>query len=318
MHGANESWLPARAALQPDGLYLALRRIPASELCDAFMQETIARVPAQESIARIGRDDVGRAEPETAPAGIVFHVARCGSTVISQLLRELDVAVYAEPQPFNELLLPPHGWPREDLVAALRSLGAAFARHAAGPWVLKCSSWNTLFCELLVEAFPRAPWVLSLRDPVEVCVSLLAQPPGWLRGSEEPARRLYRLVQPQGEPASAEERVARVFGAFCEAAARLGHDRGRLVPYQSLPSSVWDAVAPHFGLAIGAREQARMAELARRYSKAPVGKESTYADDSARKRAAASAPLRLAIEAFARPAWSQLLALHAPMAAIQS
>jgi len=318
MHGANESWLPTRAALQPDGLYLAMRRIPASELRDAFLQETVARVPAQESIVRIGRDEVGRATTEAAPAGIVFHVARCGSTVISQLLRELDVAVYAEPQPFNELLLPPHAWPREDLIAALRSLGAAFARHASRPWVLKCSSWNTLFCELLAEAFPRAPWVLSLREPVEVCVSLLAQPPGWLRGSEEPGRRLYRVVQPQGEPASAEERVARVFGAFCEAAARLGRDRGRLVPYESLPSSVWDTIAPHFSLAIGERQRARMAEVSRRYSKSPVGRETDYADDSARKRAAASAPLRLAIESFARPAWSGLLALHAPMAAVQS
>ena len=318
MHGANESWLPTRAALQPDGLYLAMRPIPAGELRDAFLQETIARVPAQESVARIARDDLGRAAPGTAPAGIIFHVARCGSTVISQLLRELDVKVYAEPQPFNELLLPPHAWPREDLVAALRSLGAAFARHAAGPWVLKCSSWNTLFCELLAEAFPRAPWVLSLRDPVEVCVSLQAQPPGWLRESEEPGRRLYRVVQPQGEPASAEERVARVFGAFCEAAARLGRDRGRLVPYPSLPSSVSDTVVPHFALRIGERERARMAEASRRYSKSPVGKETAYADDSARKRAAASAPLRLAIEAFARPALSRLLAQHAPTAAVQS
>ena len=310
MHGANESWLPVRAALQPDALYLAQRRIPAAELRDPFMQETVVRVPAAESVVRIGREDAGRAAAETAPAGIVFHVARCGSTVIAQLLRELDVVVYAEPLPVNELLLPPHAWPREELAAALRSLGAAFARHAGRRWVLKCSSWNTLYCDLLAEAFPQSPWVLSLRDPVEVCVSLLAQPPGWLREDEAPAQRLYRVVQPQGAPGSAEERVARVFGAFCEAAARLDPARGRLVPYPALPAAVWEAVAPQFGLAIGEDARRRMAAAGRTYSKSPLGKSAVYADDSARKRAAAPETLRAAIDAHARPAFDRLRRIH--------
>lgn len=310
MHGANESWLPVRAALQPDALYLAQRRIPAAELRDPFMQETVVRVPAAESIVRIGRKDAGRAAVETAPAGIVFHVARCGSTVIAQLLRELDVVVYAEPLAVNELLLPPHAWPRDELAAALRSLGAAFARHAGRRWVLKCSSWNTLYCDLLAEAFPQSPWVLSLRDPVEVCVSLLAQPPGWLREDEAPGQQLYRVVQPRGVPRSAEERVARVFGAFCEAAARLDPARGRLVPYPALPAAVWEAVAPLFGLAIGEDARRRMAAAARTYSKSPLGNSTAYADDSARKRAAASAALRAAIDAHARPAFDRLRRIH--------
>jgi len=41
--------LPARAVLRPDGLYLALRDIGPEELRDAFMQETVVRVPAAES-----------------------------------------------------------------------------------------------------------------------------------------------------------------------------------------------------------------------------------------------------------------------------
>jgi hypothetical protein len=318
MHGARESWLPVRAALQPDGLYLALRGIPRAELRDPFMQETVQRVAAPESIVRIGRGDVGKSPGGAEPAGLVFHVARCGSTVVSQLLRELDAAVYAEPLPVNELLLPPQAWPREELVAALRSLGAAFAGHAGGRYLLKLSSWNTLFCDLLAEAFPRTPWVLSIRDPVEVAVSLLAQPPGWLRESEEPARRVYRVVQPEGAPRSAEERVARVYGAFCEAAARLDRARGRLIQYESLPASVWEVVAPHFSLTAGATERQRMAEAARSYSKSPLGKATAYADDSARKRAGASAVLLAAIDEFARPALSRLMSRHAPMAAAQS
>jgi hypothetical protein len=304
--------LPARAVLRPDGLYLALRDIGPDQLRDAFMQETIVRVPAAESFVHIAREDIGKAAPGTAPAGLIFHVARCGSTLISQLLKTHDnLVVYAEPLPFNELLLPPHKWPRHELVAALRSLGDAFARHAGRPYVLKFSSWNTLFCDLLAEAFPDSPWVFSLRDPVEVGVSLLQQPAGWMRETEASSRELGRYVDPDGAVRSPEEFVARLYGAFCEAVSRLDAGQGRLVRYETLPAAVWDVVAPHFSQSIDDRQRERMAQAARVNAKAPVGKGSEFAGDAAKKQAAASDGLRLAIESFARPPLERLERLHA-------
>ena len=200
VHG-EDFGLPIRAALHPTGLYLAVRQIGAAELQDAFMQETVARIPASETVLHVTRDELGSAAPDTAPVGIIFHVARCGSTLISQSLKHLDnLVVYAEPQPVNEILVPPHRWPRADLVAALRALGDAFARHAGRPYVLKLSSWNTLFCDIVTEAFPETNWVLSLRDPVEVGVSLLRQPPGWLSGTTEASRSLIEIVARGGSP----------------------------------------------------------------------------------------------------------------------
>ena len=131
--------------------------------------------------------------------------------------------------------------------------GGAFARHAHGPYVLKLSSWNTLYCDVVAEAFPETPWVLSLRDPVEVGVSLLASPPGWFQGTAEAARGLVAQVDPGHAAKSREEFVARAYGAFCAAAAGLDASRGRLVPYESLPAAVWRIVAPHFSLSIDPR-----------------------------------------------------------------
>ncbi len=304
--------LPARAVLRPDGLYLALRDIGPGELRDAFMQETVARVPAAESFVHIAREDIGKAAPDTAPVGLIFHVARCGSTLISQLLKTHDnLVVYAEPLPFNELLLPPHKWPRHELVAALRSLGDAFARHARKPYVVKFSSWNTLFCDILAEAFPRSQWVLNLRDPVEVGVSLLNQPAGWMRPNEPSSTELGRYVDPDGAAQSPEEFVARLYAAFCEAVGRLDAGRGRLVHYETLPAAVWEVVAPHFSQAIDDAQRARMAQVARINAKAPVGRAAEFAADAATKQAAASVDLRRAIDAFARPALQRLEELHA-------
>jgi len=293
--------------MRPDGLYLALRDIPAAELRDAFMQETVARVAAAESFVHVARQDLGKVGSDSAPAGIVFHVARCGSTLISQLLKQHgDCVVYAEPLPLNELLLPPYTCPRHELVAALRSLGAAFAQHAGKPYVLKLSSWNTLFCDLVAEAFPHSPWILSLRDPVEVGVSLLAQPPGWMQGTTGAATVLRGQVDPADASRTPAEFVARLYGAFCAAANRLDAARGRLVPYELLPAAVWDTVAPHFALGVDDRQRGCMAQAARINAKSPVGQAAEFAGDAATKQAAASAELRDAVEQYARPALQRL------------
>jgi hypothetical protein len=307
-----EMGLPVRAALHPTGLYLALRQIGRDELKDAFMQDTIVRVPAQEKIVHVARHLIGQVPQDTAPIGIIFHVSRCGSTLVSQSLKRLDdLVVYAEPQPVNEILVPPHRWPRAELAGALRTLGVAFARHAGGPYVLKLSSWNTLYCEMVAEAFPNTPWILCFRDPVEVGVSLLTRPPGWFSGSGEIARGLVAQVDPEHASQSQEEFVARAYGAFCSAAARLDVRRGLLVPYESLPQAVWHAVAPHFSLTVDVVERERMAEAARRHAKAPIGTTAEFTSDAAAKQQAASPELRQAIDSLARPQLERLRQLHA-------
>jgi hypothetical protein len=299
--------LPARAVLRPDGLYLALRDIPAAELRDAFMQETVTRVPAAESFVHIAREDLGKVAIDSAPAGIVFHVARCGSTLISQLLKQHEgCVVYAEPLPVNELLLPPHSYPRHELVASLRSLGNAFARHAGKPYVLKLSSWNTLFCDLVAEAFPSAPWALSVRDPIEVGVSVLAQPPGWMQGNAGASGVLRSHVDPTGASSSPAEFAARLYGAFCETAARLDARRGKLIRYEALPGAVWEMLAPHFSLPVDDALRQRMAQAARVNAKAPIGKTTAFANDSATKQAAATVELRESVALFAQPALQRL------------
>jgi hypothetical protein len=311
MHETPADWLPARAALHPTGLYFSLREIGPAQLQDPFMQQTLARISAREIFVHIAREDLGKGAEGCAPAGLIFHVARCGSTLISQLLKQLDgLVVYAEPLPVNEILVPPHTWSRQERVAALRSLSVAFARHARKPYVLKFTSWNTLFCELVAEAFPHSPWILNFRDPVEVGVSLLSRPPGWLWESGEPSRTFSGFIDPQNVSTSREEYVALLYGALCHAASRLDPPRGRLVPYTSLPGAVWQTVAPHFSLAIDDEQRRRMTETARADAKAPLGKTATFGSDVAAKQAAASTELRRAVEAFARPRLAELERLH--------
>lgn len=312
MQQLDELGLPVRAALHSSGLYLALRQIRSEELQDAFMQQTVARVLSQDRIVHVERDRLGWAPPHTAPVGIILHVARCGSTLISQSLKRLgDVVVYAEPQPVNEILAPPHRWPRDDLIAALRTLSVAFARHAGRPYVLKLSSWNTLYCDIVAAAFPQTPWVFSVRDPIEVGVSLLANPPGWFQEATLESRELIARVDPEHASSSREQFVARTYGAFCAAAAALESGRGRLIPYDRLPAAIWDDVAPHFSLTVDAAQRDRIVEAARRHAKAAISTNAEFKSDAAAKQDAASPELRLAVDALARPQLERLMRLHA-------
>lgn len=225
---------------------------------------------------------------------------------MSQLLKQHGgVVVYAEPLAINELLVPPHAASRAELVAALRTLGAFFSAHAGRPYVLKLSSWNTLFCDLVAEAFPQTPWALCLRDPLEVCVSLLAQQPSWLH--DDFASRFSPFIDAGRETRHVEARAAQFFAGFCEAAKRLDPTRGLLLSHPSLPEAVWSSLAPHFGLRVDESLRQQMTAVAQRHSKSQVGQESPFVPDDERKRAAASPELHRAVDEIARPAYARLI-----------
>lgn len=299
--------LPTRAALHPSGLYLVLKDIAVSELQDPFMYQTVARSSAPEKIVHIEPDKVGEADSATAPRGIIFHVGRCGSTVLSQALKQLDdVAVYSEPLPINELLSPPSG-SRREVTQALRSLGAAFAAHAGAPYVLKLSSWNTLFADVIADAFPQSPWLFCVRDPVEVGAALLHTPPPWLRGDSAAARHIASIVGAAAD-ATAEEVFARFYASLCDTIMRLDPARGRLLRYEQLLQMLASDAPAHFRLHVDEAGAQRMHASTARYAKAPLDRPAPFAPDAEAKQAAATPALRRAVDTLARPALERVIA----------
>lgn len=297
--------LPTRAALQPDGLYLVLKDIGVEELRDPFMQQTVRRSKAAETVTLVEAGRLGAVDAPAAPAGLIFHVGRCGSTVLSQALKQAGLAVYSEPLPINELLSPPAG-ARADVTLALRSLGAAFAAHAQRPYVVKLSSWCTLFADVITDAFPHSPWIFTVRDPVEVGEALLRDPPPWFSGDSPPARHLASIIDPASASATAPESFARLYAAFCNTIAGLDASRGRLVRYDHLTASL-QRVAEHFGVGANAEQLALMLASTNRYAKAPPQQHVPFQPDGAAKQAAASPELRAAIEALARGPFERVL-----------
>jgi hypothetical protein len=228
-------------------------------------------------------------------AGLVFHMSRCGSTLIAQMLSRLSAAlVVSEAQPVDGVLRLRRRVPGFDDAAftrTLRGLVRAFGGDGERRIVLKFHAWHVLELEPIVQAFPGVPWAFLFREPRAVLRSQERQLGAEvLAGTIAPA---YIGVRDAAELA-APDYGARVLAAFCESALRhAGRGRSAFVDYTSLPDAVFSRVLPHFGLAPSDDELQALRDAARRDSK---DASASFARDAAGATAPSRAP------AFARDA----------------
>jgi hypothetical protein len=307
-------WTPIRFDLSGVAPVVDWADLSEERFIEPFFDQTVARWasgPRARPLVRTGLEAliILDNEPSLEPAGMIFHLSRCGSTLVSRLLGTLPGAVVlAEPSPLNALLgLNPGRVSEATLVRLVRLLVRALGRCRHGDerrLVLKCTSWNIRRRAVLAAAFPETPWVWVQREPAHVLASLLATPPGWLGLGVTPPRSagLFGL-DPASVPARARvEFAARALGAMLEAAAT--DPAGRLsIDCADLPGAVWQRAAPHFGLEIDAVAIERMIEESRFYSKDPSPR---IFDRDASERRLMTDAMRKAAERFAEPGYRLL------------
>jgi hypothetical protein len=262
-------WTPVRLDFSGPTAAVYWADLTAHRFVEPFLDQTVANWasgPHARPLVRTGLEELVAldSEPSLEPAGIIFHLSRCGSTLASRLLGTLPgVLVVAEPGPLNTLLgVDAAEVDEADLVAAVRLVVRALGRRRHGDerrLVLKTSSWNIRRREILAAAFPETPWIWVQRDPAAVLASLLAKPPGWvaLQAAPRAAARRFGLDPATVASMTRTEFAARALGMMLEAAATDPAQR-LAIDYADLPSAVWQRVAPHFGLELDAAAIARM------------------------------------------------------------
>lgn len=222
-----------------------------------------------------------------APDGLVFHLSRCGSTLMARMLAaDPDATVISEGQPIEAAVRS--GDPRR-----LRAVVAAFARpRGAGEarLFLKLDCWHTRDMALFRAAFPETPWVFVHREPVEVMVSHARQPG---------IQMVPSLVDPAilgieaGNPLDPAYHAA-VLASVCEGALEAHAGGGGLmIDYRQLPEALFTRVLPHFGVAVSSDIEARMRVVANLDAKSPGA---AFTPDGAAKRRAADSVILAACE----------------------
>jgi hypothetical protein len=274
MPAALARWTPVALNLEPGGASIDWGDLTTVRFAEPFFHHTVERWAGGEPapLARTGLDALAAldVEPSLDPCALIFHVARCGSTLLSRLLGAVPgVLVLSEPAPVNALLLAdPASLGAMTQVEALRLLVRALGWRRFGDerhYVLKLSSWNVTRLDLFRRAFPRAALIWLQRAPHEVVASLAADPPGWL-AQPDLAGAIFGL---EAAPAASDEFCVRAVEAVLSA-ARAVPDWGLVLDHADLPQAAWRRVAPFLGLDLAPADIACMERTARLDAKEPT------------------------------------------------
>ncbi|TCM07485.1 sulfotransferase [Sphingomonas sp. PP-CC-3G-468] len=232
------------------------------------------------------------------PSGLVFHLSRCGSTLVAQMLAAVPGHLVAsEPAPLDAIVQRASSGEtagRPVKVARIRAMVAALLRDRHGDrrvGVVKLDCWHMLTWDVFAEAFPDVPFLFIYRDPVEVLVSHARRP-----GSQTVPGLIPHLADDSDLAADPAVFGARLLGRIAHAAAdavRAG--RAIALRYDSLPEAFFDRILPHFGIVADDADCATMHVAGGRNAKAPS---TPFVDDRSGKQAEATSGLRAQAVAF--------------------
>ncbi len=310
----SSEWMPIRIYWQGRQPMVDWCYMGETRFVEPFFDQTIERAlrhPFQllfrhqtpvQSLGELG-------EPEVHPAGFIFHMSRCGSTLISQMLAALPQnIVVSEAGPVDSVLRANWRDPQitnETRVAWLRGLISAYARKRSGRenhLYVKFDSWHTLCLDLVHRAFPDVPWIFLYRNPIEVMASHHRMTGAQMvPGNLHPAFLGIDIATLAGM--SLEEYCARVLERICRAALAQRDGAVRLYNYRQLPEVVWSDMLGHFSVTYTPAEIEQMQRVTRFNAKNPS---MPFADDTIAKQRAATEEMSGLAERWLLPLYEQL------------
>jgi hypothetical protein len=265
-----DGWIPARLFWSEGQPLVEWCYLGRETFSDSFFDQTIGeclRHPFNLLFShRTPMEVLGQwyaMQPGLLPTGFIFHMSRCGSTLVSRTLAALrQNIVVSEARPVDATLRASH---RVELSEQQRSdwlrwMISALAQPRGGGekhFFIKFDAWNALEFSLIRKTFPTVPWIFVYRDPIEVMVSQFnnrgAQTVPGVIDSE-----YFGIARASVPAMEAEEYCARVLAAICGAGLQHQAGGGMLINYRELPEGIWTSISEHFGVAWANAEKETM------------------------------------------------------------
>jgi hypothetical protein len=156
---------------------------------DSFFDHTIKRcsglpqnTTGQKNITSVGLLQNWAKEINVAePSAIIFHISRCGSTIMSQTLAsDINHIVLSEVPFFDDIIRTPliDDTQREALLKDTIKFYSQPRNGYGNKVFIKTDSWHIMFYKQLRHMYPSVPFILLYRNPAEV-VRSLNKKPGW-------------------------------------------------------------------------------------------------------------------------------------------
>lgn len=293
-------WIPLFLSMRDAKTQVDWGYMGTERFTEPFCHDTLARLAArpfnqllrQQSSLELLLERAS-SHPGLPLQGMVFHLSRCGSTLVAQWLSALtDSVVLSEPEAVDSLLQ----WPApaagaETIRALLAALGQP-RRVGDRRLFLKTDCWHTAHIDRLLAAYPDTPWIFLYRDPLEVLVSHQRMP-GWhlVPGS----MKVHGLHPPDELMSQPLGHGAWVLSVILEQArhAMRHHGNGLLINYDELPEALENRLAGHFGIDLARQDVDSLRALTGRSAKRAY---MAFQPDGADKRATADSAVLEMVE----------------------
>lgn len=177
-------YIPSRFLKLADGSF-AVRWISVNGInyTDPFFEETIQRamsLPENSSGGKVVTTPgelirIAEQMPESFPGAFIFHLSRCGSTLLSQMLcQDEDNTILAEVPILDQVLNSEHyGFhmrefdKRKYFESIIRILASSNSKNNPR-LIVKTDSWHILHYAQLRQWYPEIPFFLLYRNPEEI------------------------------------------------------------------------------------------------------------------------------------------------------
>ena len=254
---AMRHWFPVSAErdAQTGGVSICWRHLGQQRFTDAFFVNTLqCQQPGERRVCRTPASALASIGDSLAPDAFIFHVSRCGSTLLTQLLASLpQCIVMSEPPIIDSLLRLYHdSGDAAASVTLLRQAILALGQRRSGEethFVIKFDCWHIHSLDLLRQAFPRTPCLFLYREPLAVLTSHQRQRgPQMVPGMLHPAQ--LPLPAHQLVPGDLDGYTGLVLASLFDAArppAAAG--QLQLMHYKQLPDILFSDLLPRLGIA---------------------------------------------------------------------
>jgi hypothetical protein len=287
-------WTPVRLYWQQSSAIVDWCYSGERRFTDPFFEQTIDRCMGhpfnvlfrhQTPIDILG--EYHEAQPGLLPAGFIFHLSRCGSTLITQMLAALPQNVVISEAASIDMVLRSrvgnHGVTDETRAAWLRWMISALGQRRSGDekhFFIKFDCWS----------------ILDLRSISRALVPGLLEPE--LLGMDHASVLRMKPV----------EFCAWVLAVVCDAALR-HHNGGNtmFINYRQLPDVAWSSLLDFFRVEHTAADIDRMRRASRLNAKNPS---MHFVDDSASKNSEASREVREMVGKWITPLYERLEAIR--------
>lgn len=255
------------------------------------------------------------------PSGFIFHTSRCGSTLLAKTLqRSAGVLAFNEPQPINALLVNYATSGANDLSwqqhgnRLMNNVMAAYL-YTQKKVFIKFSSFNLLLLDRIIQLWPDVPIVFLYRNPVEVVVSNLEKPGGFLLKRYNPMLKymLHRCNLELPDHLTDEEYCVKMIDGFFYIIIQ--HIKNTSlssifsVDYETISTDTIPDIFRFFGLDVTASTHAAISDCLNHNAKNGT----LFKKDTASKHAKASNEVRQLCEQFALPNYHALKQYSQPV-----